>query len=92
MKETLINKMNVKINLNWIVLEGHFGKSWMTEIEGLGTNYHVWIDRETGKTISANLKMERTYHISVEDAKEYCQSHFNEIISKLINSNVPTAN
>lgn len=72
------------IQLQFERLESHWGTVWKASIPGFRDYYAVMVDRESGKTKTLNLWAEKTYHNSVDEAKEWCQKDFEEKVKRLI--------
>lgn len=70
--------------LVWNELNNHFGKSWIASIPGFKDCYCIWIDRSSGFTIVSDLKSERSNHDSILNAKNWCQTDFENKIKKLL--------
>lgn len=75
--------MNIK-KLTWNKVESQFQFYSVSEIAKFPLQYTIWVDRETGRTKVHGLDRKHTWHNSVEEAKEWCQQNFEEIIKPLI--------
>lgn len=75
------------IQLQFERLESHWGTVWKASIPGFRDYYAVMVERETGKTKTIDPKAQKTYHNSVEEAKQWCQRDFEERALSLIATN-----
>jgi hypothetical protein len=72
-------------NLEWHSLESHHGRSWIASVKGFGSNFAIWIDRNSGKTISTCPDRVRKQHESIEDAKNWCFEEYKKRLLNLFN-------
>jgi hypothetical protein len=67
-------------------LESTFGIVWRASIPGFRDYYAIMVERETGKTKTIDPRANKSYHLSVDEAKRWCQSDFEQRISTLTRS------
>lgn len=72
--------------LNWTDLDGQFGKSFIAQIPGFGSNYCVWVDCNTGRTTASDMERNHSDHNNIDEAKKWCQSDFESKVSALFQS------
>lgn len=72
------------IQLEFDRLESTWGIIWRASIPGFRDYYAIMVERETGKTKTLDPKAQKTYHSSVDEAKEWCQQDFEGRVKQLI--------
>lgn len=73
-------------------LESTFGIVWRASIPGFRDYYAILVERETGKTKTIDPKATKSYHESVDAAKAWCQSDFEQRVKSLILPNLKSQN
>jgi hypothetical protein len=67
-------------------LDSHFGKVWKAQIPVFRDFYAIMVDRDTGKTKTLYPMGQKMFHNSVEEAKAWCQSDFEQRVKNLLTS------
>jgi len=70
--------------LNWVILEGQFGNHWLASIQGIDARYCIWVERDTGKTKMASIDRKNHYFNNIDEAKEWCQKHYENLVLNLL--------
>lgn len=72
------------IPLKWEKIVSQFNTGWMAKIPGLKATYFIFVDLETGKTKLSDLENKHRLFDSVESAKEWCKTDYEETIGNLL--------